>query len=68
MKETFIPKMMIQLDVKESKLSEKTSEAGLRSFVFETDYANLKRIQDELKQAVNSLSDPYSRKIYKFVK
>lgn len=59
---------MLQLDVKEAKLNEKSNEDGLRSFVLETDYANLKRMQDELKQALNALSDPYSRKIYKFVK
>ncbi len=60
--------MMIKLDLKGSKIGPESNEDGLRSLVVESDYSNLKRMHDELKSALGALSDPYSRKIYKFVK
>ncbi len=58
-----VPKYTVKLDLASSRESE-TPE----SFVFDTDYTNLKRIQQELEEAIKAIDATYSKKVVKFLK
>ena len=38
------------------------------SFVMDSDYTNLKRIQEALEDALKSIDTTYSKKVFKFLK
>ena len=64
-----VPKFTMKLD-----LATNTNEDGDRteekteSYVLDVDYTNLKRIQQELEEALKSIDAPYSKKVVKFLK
>ena len=64
-----VPKFTMKLD-----LAMNTNEDGDRteekteSYVLDVDYTNLKRIQQELEEALKSIDAPYSKKVVKFLK
>ena len=64
-----VPKFTMKLD-----LATNTNEEGDRqqektdSYVLDVDYTNLKRIQQELEEALKSIDAPYSKKVVKFLK
>lgn len=55
-----IPKFLIDL-----KLNQGKKPIGI---AMECNYANMKKLKDELQLAVNSISQPYGRKIQKYAK
>ena len=55
-----VPKYTLKVDLKEGETTD--------SFVLDSDYANLKRIQGELEDALRSIDATYSKKVFKFLK
>ena len=64
-----MPKYTLKLDLETSTI-DKGGEEGQKteSFVLDVDYTNLKRIQQELEEALKSIDAPYSKKVVKFLK
>ena len=58
-----VPKFTMKLD-----LAKGQDEESTESYVLDCDYTNLKRIQQELEEALKSLDAPYSKKVAKFLK
>ena len=66
-----VPKYTLKLDLATSTLdSEASTSEGqkIESLVLDADYTNLKRIQQELEEALKSIDAPYSKKVVKFLK
>ena len=65
-----VPKYTLKLDIASSNLggSDEAEGEKTESFVLDVDYTNLKRIQQELEEALKSIDAPYSRKVVKFLK
>ena len=58
--ETLAPKFILNLKL--------LKEGEGQNLLLESNYANMKRIGEELQSAISSLNLPYSRKLLKFVK
>ena len=67
---TMVPKYTCKLDLKANTVEDEEDGAGVasESYVLDVDYTNLKRIQQELEEALKSLDAPYSKKVVKFLK
>jgi hypothetical protein len=65
-----VPKYTVKLDLETSTLEGESEESGSKteSYVLDVDYTNLKRIQQELEEALKSIDAPYSKKVVKFLK
>ncbi|TNV75748.1 hypothetical protein FGO68_gene16433 [Halteria grandinella] len=66
-----VPKYTCKLDLKANTLDDDEESEVARaseSYVLDVDYTNLKRIQQELEEALKSLDAPYSKKVVKFLK
>lgn len=63
----FLPKytVKLQLEEKPMKLTETPSQQAM---VFDMDYTNMKRLQDELQAAIKSVDNTYSKKVQKFIR
>ena len=69
-----VPKYTIKLDFERepaavNDLKNNTfSKDDIESVVIDSDYVNLKRLQNELEDALKSLNGRYSKKVFKFLK
>lgn len=58
-----VPKFTMKLDIATGQNTDASE-----SYVLDCDYTNLKRIQQELEEALKSFDAPYSKKVAKFLK
>eukprot|EP00347_Sterkiella_histriomuscorum_P000266 403376539 len=66
-----VPKYTLKLDIAEGQsqhLGDQNNQNQVESFVMDCDYTNLKRIQQELEEALKSIDTTYSKKVFKFLK
>ena len=61
-----VPKYTVKLELNQGTDMEDTSKR--ENFVLDIDYNNLKRIQEEIEDALKAIDAPYSKKVYKFLK
>ena len=63
----FLPKYTVKLELEQKpiKMSEKPTQQAM---VFDMDYTNMKRLQDELQAAIKSVDNTYSKKVQKFIR
>ena len=57
-----VPKYTVKLDISGSD-KEKDEK-----YVLDIDYTNMKKIQNELEEALKALDTTYSKKVFKFLK
>ena len=55
-----VPKYTLKFDLAQNN--------STTSVVMDSDYNNLKRLQDELQDALKSMNGRYSKKVFKFLK
>ena len=65
-----VPKYTVKLDLASTKECKngKEEDEHTQSYVLDVDYTNLKRIQQELEEALKAVDAPYSKKVVKFLK
>ena len=67
-----VPKYTVKLDLASSKdcssNGRQEEDEHTQSYVLDVDYTNLKRIQQELEEALKAVDAPYSKKVVKFLK
>ena len=69
-----VPKYTVKMDVHTANAAANmergaaSEEQQLESIIFDSDYNNMKRLQDELQTALKSLNGRYSKKVFKFLK
>ena len=66
----FLPKYTMHIHLEKhaqsgASFGEKTTEQDL---VLDLDYTNLKRLQEELQEAIKSVDGQYAKKVQKFIK
>ena len=69
-----VPKYTVKLDLQTASMAA-NMEKGLmsedqqvESVIFDSDYNNLKRLQEELQMAMKSINGRYPKKVFKFLK
>uniref|UniRef100_A0A7S3IM53 COMM domain-containing protein n=1 Tax=Strombidium inclinatum TaxID=197538 RepID=A0A7S3IM53_9SPIT len=69
-----VPKFTMKLDLQQGSVAAEdlknnsTSKEGMESVIMDCDYNNMKRLQEELQDALKSLNGRYSKKVFKFIK
>ncbi len=62
-----VPKYTVKLDIAGNENSISKSDNS-QSYVLDMDYTNLKRIQNEIEEALKAVDSTYSKKVFKFLK
>ena len=60
-----VPKYTIKLDI---GAKDENDKEQTESYVMDMDYTNLKRIQNEIEEALKAVDATYSKKVTKFLK
>ena len=69
-----VPKYTIKMDLQKAQSAKddlknnQSSSNDIESIIFDSDYNNLKRLQNEMEDALKSLNTRYPKKVIKFIK
>ena len=64
------PKYTVRLETEQTpmQLSGADARPETQAMVFDIDYTNMQRLEEELKAAIKSVDNKYPRKVQKFIK
>ena len=62
-----LPKYTVKLDLEEKPL-QAMEQPKSQAIVMDLDYTSMKRLQDELQDAIKSLDGVYAKRVQKFIR